>query len=250
MFPAGKRFLILRIIAPVLFAAGGIFLLLLSLLGAPSFSYIPCFGALPVIAAFWAWRPRTGAALSIGPLIGLIAILSYLSGPWLVSGIICVAIWLLFLGLAAKESGGVSIIPLIVSLGFLSICFLIGRLFTNKVVIRTYSARVAIDGNAPWGMVGAEWSDGVKPIVLYRRVGDSYCYVAFKSDELRRRLVSRHTDSVPIEINVFKDFGTERGYNVRSVDGLLLANGQHVVVDAERFGGQILGPSNSSAECW
>jgi hypothetical protein len=99
-------------------------------------------------------------------------------------------------------------------------------------------------------MVGAEWSDGVKPIVLYRRVGDSYCYVAFKSDELRQRLASRHADSVPMEINVFKDFGTERAYNVRSVDGLLLADGQHVVKDAERFGGRISGPSNSSNECW
>jgi len=249
VFSAGTRSLILRIVAPALFAVGGVFLLLSSLLGAPSFWYVPCFGALPIVAVLWAWRPRIGAALSIGPLVGLVVILRYLSGPWLGCGVICVAIWLVFLGMAAKETGHISI-PLIVSLGFLSISFLTDRLFTKKVVIRAYQVGVAIEGNAPWGMVGAEWSDGAKPVVLYRRVGDSYCYVAFKSDELRQRLASRHADSVPMEINVFKDFGTERAYNVRSVDGLLLADGQHVVKDAERFGGRISGPSNSSNECW
>ena len=42
------------------------------------------------------------------------------------------------------------------------------------------------------------------------------------------------------------DFGKERSYNVRSVDGLLLANGQHTERDVERFGGQILGEGDSS----
>jgi hypothetical protein len=54
-----------------------------------------------------------------------------------------------------------------------------------------------------------------------------------------------------MQINIFKDFGTEHAYNVRSVDGMLLANGHRVVKDAERFGGQILGSSGSSSErCW
>ena len=117
-------------------------------------------------------------------------------------------------------------------------------------MIRSYQVQVALDGDTPWGIVGPEWSDGLKPIVLYRRAGDTYCYVAFHSSELRDRLTHSHGASVPMQINVFKDFGTERGYNVRSVDGLLLANGPNVVRDAERFGGQVLGLSGIAPQCW
>jgi len=54
-----------------------------------------------------------------------------------------------------------------------------------------------------------------------------------------------------MQVNEFKDFGEERGYNVRAVDGLLLANGSQVVRDAERFSGQILGSSETSSQnCW
>jgi hypothetical protein len=50
-----------------------------------------------------------------------------------------------------------------------------------------------------------------------------------------------------VEYNVFSDFGKERSYNVRSVDGLLLNEGQRTVRDFERFGGQILGSTSTSS---
>ena len=105
---------------------------------------------------------------------------------------------------------------------------------------------VALNGRAPWGDVGPEWPDGSAPIVLYRRVGDSYCYDAFKSEELHQRLAPKDGHTVTVDYNIFSDFGKERSYNVRSVDGVLLANGENTLRDFERFGGQILGNSGAS----
>ena len=229
---------------------GGLCLVLLSAVGAPSFWYVPCAYALPVLGLVWAWRPRVAAGLSVGPLASVIGLIRYLPGLWLACGIVCLLTAILIVIVAAKDSHGIWV-PLVASLAFVSASFLVDRLFTNKVLIRPYQVQVALDGQAPWGEVGPEWSDETKPIVLYRRVGDTYCYIAFKSAELRDRLATRNGSSVSMQINIFKDFGNERGYNVRSVDGLVLADGQKVVKDAERFGGQILGPANnSSASCW
>jgi hypothetical protein len=105
---------------------------------------------------------------------------------------------------------------------------------------------VALDGRVPWGEVGPEWQDGSAPIVVYRRMGSDYCYDAFHSQELHDRLAPARERTITVEYNVFSDFGRVRSYNVRSVDGLLLANGQHVVRDIEVFGGQILGDKTAS----
>jgi hypothetical protein len=122
-------------------------------------------------------------------------------------------------------------------------------MFTNKVTVKTFQMGMALDGKAPWGAVGSEWQDGT-PLVLYRRVGTSYCFTAFQSKELRDHLAQKSVDTVTVEYNVFSDFGHERSYNVRSVDGVLLAEGQPVVKDAERFGGQVSTDGSRPRECW
>lgn len=243
----------MRLVAPVLFGVGGVCLIFLAALGAPSFWYVPCFYSLPVIAGVWAWRPRLGAALSAGPLISVAVLLHYLSGELLAIVFIGFLAALFCIGMAARESGSVAI-PLALSLGFVCACLLADLFFTNKVVVRSYQVNVSLDGNAPWGSVGPEWDDAIKPTVLYRRVEDGYCYIAFKSEKLRDRLAREHRTMVSMQINIMKDFGIERGYNVRSVDGLLLADGSKVVIDAERFGGHILDPgiitTSSTDSCW
>jgi hypothetical protein len=136
-------------------------------------------------------------------------------------------------------------------LAFLAGAFITDRLFTGQLSVKTFQMRVALNGNAPWGTVGPEWSDGTKPLVLYRRLGEGYCYVAFKSRELSDRLAKRGEATVSMQVNLFKDFGTERGYNIRSVDGVLLASGKTIARNAEQFSGQVLGPSGTSGEaCW
>jgi hypothetical protein len=229
---------------------GGLYLIAAAVLGAPSFWYLPCFWALPIIAGFWVWKPRIGAALSIGPLVSAIVLLHYLAGVWLACPLAFVVLALASILITARESG-MARVPLAISVVFLCLSFATDRLFTNRLLIHSYQVKVALDGDAPWGTVGPEWSDDVKPVVLFRPVGDSYCYVAFKSNDLRQRLANRNGSTVSMQVNLFEDFGKERGYSVRSVDGLLLNDGRNIGVDAERFGGQILGSSGEQAiSCW
>jgi hypothetical protein len=244
---------VLRAVGAALFIIGGCSLTLMGMVGAaPSLWYFFCYCALPIIGIVWLWRPPLAAALSIGPLISVVALLQHASGMWgfsrswaaaVIAGLTVAAV----LVVAALRGFPKWRLPVVLSLAFVTCAFATDRLFTNKVAIRTYQMYVAINGHAPWGDVGPEWSDGSPPIVVYRRLGDSYCYDAFQSEELRQRLASKDGHTVNVEYNIFSDFGKQRSYNVRSVDGLLLNNGQHTLRDFERFGGQILGNSGTSA---
>lgn len=241
--------LILRILAGALFAIGGVWLTLLSLLAAPSFWYFLCFCALiPLGFVWWFCRPSLAAALSVGPLVAVSALLGYLSGMWFAILAACLFAAVILL-ISALRTGRGWKLPLFISVAYFAVAFGTDRLFTNKVSVKTFQMEIALDGEAPWGEVGPEWQDGTPPLVLYRRLGSSYCYTAFKSQELRNRLAQKHGETVTVEYNMFSDFGRERSYNVRSVDGILLADGKHVIKDAERSGGQVLGGS-SEPSCW
>lgn len=235
----------LRAVGAPLFIIGGCLLTLMSAAGAaPSLWYFLCYCALAIIGIVWLWRPSLAAALSIGPLISLVAFMQYVPGMWASS-----RSWAVFVIVGLITAAALVLValrgfdnwklPAVLSLAFLISAFATDRLFTNKTAIRSYQMYVAINGHAPWGDVGPDWSGGSMPVVLYRRIGDSYCYDAFKSEELRQRLSSKDGRTVEVEYNIFSDFGNERSYNVRSVDGLLLNEGQHTVRDFERFGGQL-----------
>jgi hypothetical protein len=201
----------------------------------------------------WLWKPSLAAALSIGPLISVVALIQYIPAMWassrtwaalMIVGLIAASL------LVARALRGFHKwhLPVVLSLAFASSAFATDRVFTNRTSIHSYQMNVAINGHAPWGDVGPEWSGNSLPIVLYRRVGDGYCYDAFQSEELRQRLSSKDGRTVEVEYNIFSDFGKERSYNVRSVDGLLLTEGQRTVRDFERFGGQILGSSANGVD--
>jgi hypothetical protein len=235
-----------RGVGAVLFIIGGGALALISLFAGPSLWYVLCFSTLPIVGIIWIWRPPLAASLSIGPLISVCALLVYASGMWAISRVWAGAVVVglttaIVLVITAVYGFPGWRLPVVLSLIFVSITFATDRLFTNQVAIHSYQMYVALNGHAPWGDVGPESPNGSAPIVLYRRVGNSYCYDAFQSEELRQRLAPKDGYTTTVEYNIFSDFGKERSYNVRSVDGLLLANGQHTVRDFERFGGQILG---------
>lgn len=241
---------ITRAVASPLFIIGGGCLTLASLLGAPSFWYIPCTCALiPLGFAWWLCRPSLAAALSVGPLVAVAALLRYLKGAWFATLAACLIIVVILIFVALRNSRGWTL-PLFVSLLYLAVAFCTDRLFTNKLTVKAFEMGIALDGKAPWGNVAPDWKDGPAPIVLYRRVGTSYCYTAFKSEGLHDLLASKSGNTATVEYNIFSDFGHERSYNVRSVDGLLFANGKQVIRDAERFGGQILGAGGDSSQCW
>jgi hypothetical protein len=239
-----------RILAGILFSIGGGFLTLMSISGVPSFWYVPCVCALiPLGFVWWFCRPSLASALSVGPLIAVATLVRYLSGMWLA---ICAAFFIgaVIFVLAGLRTGHGWKLPLFISIAYLATAFCTDRLFTNKASIKTFQMGVAVDGKAPWGEVSPEWQDGAAPIVLYRRVGTSYCYTAFKSQELHDRLAQRRGNTVTVEYNVFSDFGRERSYNVRSVDGVVLTDGKHVIKDAEQFGGQMLTDGSPAPNCW
>jgi len=238
-----------RILAGTLFTIGGICLTLAALLGVPSFWYIPCVCALiPLGFVWWLCEPPLAAALSVGPLVAATALLRFVSGTWFYffAGCLTVATAFVVVGLC---NGRRWKIPLIISLTFLAASFWADRLFTSKVHVKSFQMRVALDGKAPWGQVGREWGDDTPPLVLYRDVNGSFCYTVFKSQELRDRISRKHCDTVTVEYNVFSDFGRTRRYNVRAVDGVLLADGDRVLKDAERFSGEML-MDNMSSHCW
>lgn len=239
-----------RFAVGTLFIIGGGFLTLVSLLGAPSFWYVPCVCALiPLGFAWWLCRPPIAAALGVGPLVAAASLIRLLSGMWFAISLICLIAAITLTFVALDNSRGWKL-PLFISLTYLVLAFCTDRLFTNRVTVKTFQMGVALDGKAPWGEVGSEWQNGTPPLVLYRRLGTSYCYTAFRPQELRDRLAQKGGDTVTVEYNVFSDFGHDRSYSVRSVDGVLLADGRHVVKGAERFGGQMLTDGSRPPNCW
>jgi hypothetical protein len=208
-------------------------------LGTPSFWYFPCVCALIPLGFVWGFcQPPLAAALSVGPLVAAAALLRFVSGTWFAILAGCLITAVAFVLLALRDSRRWRI-PLTISLAYLATAFCTDRLFTSKVTVKTFQMSVALDGKVPWGKVGPEWDDG----------NGSYCYTAFRSQELRGRLAQKRSDRVTVEYNVFSDFGRTRGYNVRSVDGVLLHDNERVLKDAERFSGEML-MDNFSSHCW
>jgi hypothetical protein len=203
---------------------------------------------IPLGFVWWFCQPPLAASLSVGPLVAAAALLRFVSGTRFAILAGCLLTAVAFVLLALRDSRRWKI-PLTISLAYLAIAFCTDLLFTSKVTVKTFQMSVALDGKVPWGKVGPEWDDGTPPLVLYRDVNGSYCYTAFMSQELRERLAQKRSDTVSVEYNVFSDFGRTRSYNVRSVDGVLLHDREHVVKDAERFSGEML-MDNLSSHCW
>ncbi len=124
------------------------------------------------------------------------------------------------------------------------------KVFMNRVSVRTFRMNIAPDGKVPWGEVGPEWENGPAPVVLFRQVGESYCYTALRSPELRDRAIQKSLKSVTVEYNVFRDFGRVRRYTLRTVDGEPFAIGERVIRDTEEFGAQVLIDKNNSPTCF
>ena len=119
----------------------------------------------------------------------------------------------------------------------------------DRVSVREYEMSVAFDGKAPWGEVGPESEGEPAPTVLYRKLGKSYCYTAFQSPSLSSRLRESGRSQINVEYNIFSIFGHEERHSLRSVDGVLLANGKRIVEDVHEFGGQVLSEADEPSSC-
>jgi hypothetical protein len=119
----------------------------------------------------------------------------------------------------------------------------------DRVSVREYEMSVAFDGKAPWGNVGPESDGELAPTVLYRKLGKSYCYTAFQSPGLSSRLKESGRSQINVEYNIFSSFGHEGRHTLRSVNGVLLADGKRIVENVHEFGGQILLDRDEPSSC-
>ena len=85
--------------------------------------------------------------------------------------------------------------------------------------------------------------------MLYRRVGNSYCYTAFESEQLTTLLKREGGKQATVQYNVFSTFGREGKYTLRSINGVLLADGKRTVTQVDQSGGQILLGGDEALSC-
>jgi hypothetical protein len=134
------------------------------------------------------------------------------------------------------------------------VCLVVGWFrFIDRQGRRTYQAYVAVNGGGPLGIADAPW-DGPDGVVLYRTGRNGViCYDAFHSKDLHDRFAAKNGQAVTVEYDTFSDFGKVGGYNVHSVDGMVLANGTHLVRDdyAASAGSASKGSGSSGGDdCW
>jgi hypothetical protein len=242
-----RSFRIRSAIGLFFFVSGTIATLLLAL-SAPSFWYVPC-GVLWALSGFvWMIRPSFAPAISAFPVLAIGAMwVSVLrdykqtdSLYWLL--LFCIVIALALIAISFRQREARNVTAVLISLTLVGTAFVVDRLFTNKVEIRSYSMRWSANGSAPWGDVERS-EKGEMPVVIYRVVDKGYCYDALFSSELAAQLTATNKPVINVDYNFFKDFGQVRSYNVRAVDGMVFNDGFRAIrsEDAPSYGGYIEG---------
>ena len=240
-----------RALVALFFLLSGAFTTLLLSLFASSFWYLPCAILWTLSGFVWLLRPSWAVGLSTFPVLGIaVMLMPRVPSFWRTDYsyriiLLSIAVALVLIGIfLMKEKEARKVTPFAVSLGLVLAAFGVDRLFTNKVAVHTYSMSWTANGTAPWGQVETD-EKGQAPVVIFRRTGKGYCYDAVFSPELKARLLAANKPSIEVEYNTFSDFGHERSYNIRSVDGLIFNERDRPVRAGERYGGTIMDGSGS-----
>jgi hypothetical protein len=102
--------------------------------------------------------------------------------------------------------------------------------FVDRPGNRTFQAYVALSGQEPFGPINPPSPDSPDTVVLYRTGhGGVICFDLFHSPELHKDLLSKDGKRVTVIYDTFSDFGKVRGYNIHSIDAIVLANGYRVL---------------------
>lgn len=228
-------------------------------LGSPSFWYWICAILWIPCGLIWLIRPQLAVGLSAFPVIGMIGVATWLAtaiahgrmrlDPWVVAtgAVITIAVALILVSL--RDHATRKVWTFTVSLALVLMSFGVDRLFTNKIEVRTLSMEWSANGVTPWSDAEERGERGEIPTILYLKVRGGYCYDAVFAPELKARLMLEDKPTATVEYNLFLDFGAERGYNIRSVDGLVLNSGNRAVAPTEDgYGGTIDDPGQN-AKC-
>jgi hypothetical protein len=95
--------------------------------------------------------------------------------------------------------------------------------------VQTYRMHFSLDGKE------LDFALAEPYVVVYRTVGNGYCFDEIKSQALRDKLGSKRGGEVIAQYQITRDFGRVRGYRVLTVDGV-------DVKDANGAGGSGDGP--------
>src|SRR5437870_3743091 len=239
-----------RTVLALFFCLSGAFATLLLLWGTPSFWYFPCAVLWTLSGFIWLVRPSLAAGLSAFPVLG-IAVMMVQTLPHFRQTdysyrllLLCVVTALAVIATSFRKREGRKVMPVAISFSLVLMAFVVDRLFTHKLAVHSYSMSWSANGVAPWGDVETD-EKGEPPVVIYRRVNQGYCYDAIFSPELRARLTASNKPVITVQYNVFSDFGHERGYNVRAVDGLVFNHGYRPLRPGARSGGNVMHGSGS-----
>jgi len=254
-----------RVAAAIFFILSGMFMSVMVLMGW-GLLYLSCGILWTLSGLVWMWRPSLGARVGAFPVLVVAAMMAPLFLPpyrqhvewspifWFYGfQVLCLAIALALILTTIRKTSVPNFTPWIISFSVVFASFLVNRAFVDRLVTKSYQANVALDGKGPLGLTDPPW-DVPDTVVLYRNGRNGVvCYDAFHSKELHDFLLSRNGQSVTVEYATFTDFGKVRGYNVHSVDGKILANGDHVLKPEFGGSGGVASGSSGTAsgdDCW
>ncbi len=227
----------------------GLALVLLMSFAAPSFGFYPCAILLTVSAFFWKW-PRQAAAFSF-PFVCVFAYSLYVLQIWRWSGDASTSVGFFSIVILFFVPSSMVLLldriawkPMAVGGLLVLISFAVDRIWTNKVAIRTVEMGWTADGKTPWGGDTQLDATSKPPVIVYVQAGGGYCYDAIFYEPLKLRLEQLGKPKIVVQYNVFKDFGTERGYNIRSIEGFQFNDAKHELIKyGEGYGGTTLVPN-------
>jgi len=234
----------------VYYLIAGLALVLLMTFAAPSFAFYPCAILLTLSAFFWKW-PRQAAAFSF-PFVCVFAYSLYVLKIWHWAGnastsigLFCIVILFFVPCSIVLIFGRIAWKSMFVAVLLVTMSFAVDRIWTNKVEIRSIEMGWTADGETPCGGDAQRDAANRPPVIVYVQAGGGYCYDAIFYEPLKVRLQQLGKSKIVVQYNVFKDFGSERGYNIRSVEGFQFNDAkQSLIQDVEGYGGNTLAPSD------
>jgi hypothetical protein len=208
-----------------------------------------CCCILWVASGFiWFFRPAIAARVALFPTLAIAGLWALMLLPpyrehlefspifWFYGAqLICVIIALTLVVKTIRNTSVRGVKPLAISFVLVLSAFCVDKAFVDKTEVRSLSMNWTTDGNVPWGTEPR--NDNEPPVILYRKYEGGYCYDALYSDELKRKLIQGNKPVVTVEYEITRDFGKERGYNIRSVDGLVFHDGNREVRSVRSYGG-------------
>jgi hypothetical protein len=222
-------------------------------LGAPSFWYFPCAALLFLSVFLWNNPPR-GASSSLPPLLTFVVLLvsariwDWRGQRWTAILMALALLVALSMCISVIRATGLAAFWSTLSFVLIALSFATDRLFTDKVQIRTLQMNYSLDGKTPWADDTQRDAQGKPPVLVFVKRGEGYCYDAVFYEPLMAKLTASHANEVQVQYNVFSDFGKERSYNVRSIDGIMLNDENHETVQHDGYGGTTLVPTDDSGK--